>query len=109
MAPSLYLLKEIFDFIPHQMMGAGPSNMNKGDRMAVIEWPEIVRQRLLDPSLSLSPEQSRQVLLHFIKYGAVEGRKAKGKELLIVIGNTGAGKSTLINYQCVANVLLMCW
>ena len=73
-----------------------------------IELPEIVHRKLHDPSLSLSPEDSLKVLLSCIKYGAVKGRKAKGKELLMVIGNTGAGKSTLINFQCVANVLLTC-
>ena len=64
----------------------------------MIELPEIVHQKLHDPSPSLSPEDSLKVLLSCIKYGAVKGRRAKWKELLMVIGNTGVGKNTLINY-----------
>jgi hypothetical protein len=73
-----------------------------------IKLPDIVHEKMKAPSLSLSPEDSLKVLLACMKYGAVKGRKAEKKELLMVIGNTGAGKSTRINYQCVANVLLMC-
>jgi hypothetical protein len=58
-----------------------------------IGLPQIVYQKLKDPSLPLSPEDSLKVLLACIKYGEVKGRKAESKELLMVIGNTGAGKS----------------
>ena len=38
------------------------------------------------------------MLLWCIQHGLVNARRGKGKELLMVIGNTGAGKSTMINY-----------
>jgi len=64
----------------------------------VLELPEIVLRKLENAALSLSEEDSLKVLLACIQYGLVKARKGEDKELLMVIGNTGAGKSTLINY-----------
>lgn len=55
-------------------------------------------RKLDNAALLLSEEESLEVLLACIKDGRAKARTSKGKELLMVIGNTGAGKSTFINY-----------
>jgi len=46
----------------------------------------------------LSLEDSVGILLQCVKNGNLEAEKAKGQDVVIFIGNTGAGKSTTINY-----------
>ena len=46
---------------------------------------------------ALTPEESRKCLVSCIRFGRAQARRAEGKEILVVIGNTGAGKSALIN------------
>jgi len=60
----------------------------------------LIQSKLLDPSKELSPEESIQVMI-----GCLEQAQRKNSEIieecnkaLVVIGNTGAGKSTFINY-----------
>ena len=63
-----------------------------------IELAEIVLRKLDDAGLVLSEDESLEVLLSCIQYGQAKARRGEGKDLLMVIGNTGAGKSTLINF-----------
>lgn len=55
-------------------------------------------RKLANPKLKLNEDESQRVLLVCIKQGAEAAAQALGKEAIIFIGNTGAGKSTAINY-----------
>jgi len=50
------------------------------------------------PDLLLSPMASIDLLKGCIDLGKQAARKVKGKHVFIVLGDTGAGKSTFINY-----------
>lgn len=71
--------------------------MSAIDRIESV-MPEIVKQALECPQFSLTEDQSIEVLNYCISIGAKEATKAEGKDLLMVIGNTGAGKSTFVNW-----------
>jgi len=60
--------------------------------------PAVVYKKLYDPTLKMSPEESIECLLAAIHYGSSQTSEAKGKELVSIIGNTGAGKSSFVNY-----------
>src|SRR5690606_8054888 len=62
--------------------------------------PSLIQQKLQNPHKELTFEESINVLLECIKQGKLEAQKAQGKEVIIFIGNTGAGKSTTVNYLC---------
>ena len=69
----------------------------------VRETPEarglmLLAQKMNDPLLMLSEEQRCQVLLAGIKCGSTAREHAKDKELLVVVGNSGVGKSWMVNY-----------
>ena len=51
-----------------------------------------VLAKLKQPSLKLEPDQSIEVLVSCVEYGARQAKVATGKDLVITIGNTGAGK-----------------
>ena len=51
-----------------------------------------------DPLHPLSAEESIQLLNMYISEGVVNAQKLSGKEAVVVMGNTGAGKSTFVNY-----------
>ncbi len=60
-------------------------------------YEALVERKLANPTLSLTLEESIHVLTHCIQHGKAQAQKAQGKDLIILIGNTGAGKSTLAN------------
>jgi ribosome biogenesis GTPase A len=62
------------------------------------ELPDIVREKMANPNKALTADESIDVLVACIKGGMCEAKRAQGRELLMVIGNTGCGKSTFINY-----------
>lgn len=62
--------------------------------------PSLIEQKLQNPHKEFTFEESINVLLECIKQGKLEAQKAQGKEVIIFIGNTGAGKSTTVNYLC---------
>lgn len=58
---------------------------------------ELVAQRLATPGRPLSPAESRDVLLRCIDHGRVSATRAQARQLVVIVGNTGAGKSALVN------------
>lgn len=58
----------------------------------------LIQAKLKNPQKELTVEESVSLLTQCIRYGEIQAHKADGKELLIFIGNTGAGKSTTANY-----------
>ena len=63
-----------------------------------LELNELVRKKLDCPSTLLSPAESRSCLVSCIRHGKAAARLAEGKRAVVVLGNTGAGKSAFINY-----------
>lgn len=59
--------------------------------------PEVVLKKLAMPGTALQPAESRVCLVSTIKYGKTIARRARGKRIVVVLGNTGAGKSALVN------------
>lgn len=58
----------------------------------------LIQDRLDNPGRPLTVEESASLLTQCIQYGAFRAKKAKDRDLLLLIGNTGAGKSTTANY-----------
>ena len=58
----------------------------------------LLRKKLSDRSFNLKREESLALLFQCIEKGKLEAEKAKSQEIIVVIGNTGSGKSTLVNY-----------
>jgi len=58
----------------------------------------LLAQKMKDPQLPLSEEERVDVLLAGIKCGSETRDQVKGKKLLMVVGNTGVGKSLIVNY-----------
>ena len=65
---------------------------------APMELPQLVKDKLSNPNLQLTVDQKIECLTACIRYGETQAAKAVGRDLLMVIGNTGAGKSTLVNF-----------
>jgi hypothetical protein len=59
---------------------------------------EILNMKLADPSRELSPTESISLISHCAQLGEQNAAPATGKKVLMVLGNTGAGKSTTVNY-----------
>ena len=60
--------------------------------------PDVVLKKLRNPHLQLSLDDSMECILACIDRGFDEAAAATGKNLVVIIGNTGAGKSTFVNY-----------
>ena len=58
----------------------------------------ITKKLLASPGLELSPAESRACLVRCIAHGETVASRAAGKRIVVVLGNTGAGKSAFINY-----------
>eukprot|EP00929_Paragymnodinium_shiwhaense_P109013 TRINITY_DN75379_c0_g1_i1.p1 TRINITY_DN75379_c0_g1~~TRINITY_DN75379_c0_g1_i1.p1 ORF type:complete len:943 (+),score=139.06 TRINITY_DN75379_c0_g1_i1:95-2923(+) len=61
------------------------------------ELEPVVKQKLETPDKALSPEESRKCLVSCIAYGKVQADRASARNVVVVVGNTGAGKSSFIN------------
>ena len=59
---------------------------------------EIVQRKLNDRDLVLTVDQALEVLTECVKLGEQAAQVAQGGLAVAVIGNTGAGKSTFVNY-----------
>ena len=66
---------------------------------AADDLPPIVKQKLEDPEMELSPEQEIEYLKACIELGRrkAEAVTAGCENLLVFIGNSGSGKSTLVS------------
>jgi len=62
------------------------------------EWTVLVDRKLANPELELTEDESVKVLLACIKLGTKAARAVHGKQAIVLLGNTGAGKSTCCNY-----------
>jgi GTPase SAR1 family protein len=58
----------------------------------------LIARRLEDGFFEPTIDESINILTTCITYGQFRAQKLAGKEGIIIIGNTGAGKSTLVNY-----------
>ena len=61
-------------------------------------FPKLLKAKLENPSLRLSGQESIDLLTACIAHGEENAKKVRDKEAIIVIGNTGAGKSSFVNY-----------
>jgi len=95
------LQKDNFKGIVTRIVGAGSNKpAEKASTKSEEVLPSLIQQKLQNPHKELTFEESINVLLECIKQGKLEAQKAQGKEVIIFIGNTGAGKSTTVNYLC---------
>ena len=64
----------------------------------VINVDELIQRKLDQPFTKLNAHESIALLMGCINRGELEAEKAVNQELIVFIGNTGAGKSTFANY-----------
>ncbi|CAK0884720.1 unnamed protein product, partial [Prorocentrum cordatum] len=57
-----------------------------------------VARKLADPGAALTLEESRSCLVSCVEHGRAQARRAAGKRVVVVVGNTGAGKSAFVNF-----------
>jgi len=62
------------------------------------DYTFLREEKLKNPKKELTIEESIGLLIHCISQGQIEAKKAEEKDVIIFIGNTGAGKSTTVNY-----------
>ena len=58
----------------------------------------LIAERLADPEKIFSRSDQIRLLTDCVRYGRVNAEALSGKDAIVVLGNTGAGKSTFINY-----------
>jgi energy-coupling factor transporter ATP-binding protein EcfA2 len=58
----------------------------------------LLSKKLANPNHTLSDQESIVLLTSCVSDGVENAKQVAGKEAVIVIGNTGAGKSTFVNY-----------
>jgi chromosome condensin MukBEF complex kleisin-like MukF subunit len=54
-----------------------------------LQLSTLVRNRLTNPKLSVTLEESRIILMECVKKGEAQAQKATGKDVWITVGNTG--------------------
>jgi energy-coupling factor transporter ATP-binding protein EcfA2 len=59
---------------------------------------ELLNAKLADPSRDLSTTQSISLIEHCARLGERNAASVNNKEVVMVLGNTGVGKSTFLNY-----------
>ena len=59
---------------------------------------EILNTKLNNPRVALTPNQSISLIEYATQLGEENAASATGKEVVLVLGNTGVGKSTAVNY-----------
>ena len=79
-------------------IGTNPTSPKPIRRLSTQDHSNLILKKLENPTLELSLEESIGLLVQCIKNGNIEADKTAGKEAVIFIGNTGAGKSTTVNY-----------
>jgi hypothetical protein len=67
-------------------------------RLAEQQLPEVVFRKLSNPHLQLSVDEQLECLTGCIAVGAMRALQARNCGVVMVIGNTGAGKSTFVNF-----------
>ena len=72
------------------------------EQIAARKSPEevypLIAERLADPEKAFSRSDQIRLLTDCVRYGRVNAEALSGKDVIVVLGNTGAGKSTFINY-----------
>ncbi|MBF5058900.1 hypothetical protein NEPTK9_000400 [Candidatus Neptunochlamydia vexilliferae] len=69
----------------------------------------LLAQKLKNPHQTLTHDESIALLLECVRQGQAQAQKAQDKEITLFIGNTGAGKSTTVNYLCGCTFELKRW
>ena len=58
----------------------------------------LLKLKLADPSIRLSAEESIKMIMECLELGKRQACEAEEKHLIVLLGNTGVGKSTFGNY-----------
>jgi len=74
-----------------------PSQAMYGGEGENSEIWELLERKLANPNARFSEDESLMVLMQCIDMGKASASKADGQPIVMVVGNTGAGKSTFIN------------
>ena len=88
----------------------GHHSLDTAEHEAVQALDPIVLRKLNDINLKLTTDEQLRCLESCLRFGEAQAMKAVGKHLLLVIGNTGAGKSTMVNYLagCTMQLIKRC-
>jgi hypothetical protein len=66
----------------------------------------LIKLKLENPDRELTKLEQIELLSACMRIGRVQAKIASGKDVVVVIGNTGAGKSTLVNYLAGCKIVL---
>jgi hypothetical protein len=77
---------------------ATPQKTYESPTTQEINVENLLELKLKNPALELSADESIALLTHCMTLGNQEAQKASDNELIVVIGNTGSGKSAFVNY-----------
>jgi len=69
-----------------------------GEQNKLPNFSTLLKNRLATKESKLPIKDSVAILQECIGYGKIPAEAANGKDLVIVVGHTGSGKSTTINY-----------
>ena len=58
----------------------------------------LIGERLADPEKTFSRTDQVRLLTDCVRYGQVNAKALSDKDVIVVLGNTGSGKSTFVNY-----------
>ena len=80
----------------------GPAGVPKPSQSQTVDakTKKAIADVLKYGASNFTVEEKINILAGCLKMGSLQAMKATDKDLLIVIGNTGAGKSTFVNCEC---------
>ena len=89
-------------YLPNYIPSKEESKLERTSTINLNIPPEVacplIERKLKEPQCQLSVEESLDLLTTCVRYGNANAEKIAEKDAVIVIGNTGAGKSTFVNY-----------
>jgi energy-coupling factor transporter ATP-binding protein EcfA2 len=76
------------------------TDVTRTQRLKPTAAQRLLKEKLNNPNKHLKDEEKIMLMSHCLLQGRERAQQAAGKNVVFVIGNTGAGKSTFINYMC---------
>ena len=83
-----------------QLKDAQAANALSRQRQKQTQGESALKRMLAEPHATFTIAESIDIISECLEQGNCNANQIRGQEALFVIGNTGAGKSTTVNYLC---------